>query len=298
MKQRNPDEELTGFRATDDADPLDARATEQIRTPMRVEARDSGNGVLWALFGALTLALVGFGYWSHQQQTQLQRQLVATQNSFARISEEAAGRLQDVTGKLSATESSLSVAERSRQQQVEGMQRQLTEIAERVAAQTRSIESANATDDELAARLDAQLQSQETLTTQSSELAEVVAAQAGRISAAETLSAENRAQLQGLVRDVSGLTESLARLGELESRLEAQADAAASLAQRVKSLAEEGQGADMQRELLVLRSEMEERQNYTQEALQSIDAFRRQINRTIVTLKEQIANLQQQLARS
>lgn len=298
MKQRNPDEALTGFRATDDADPLDVRNTDTIRTPVRMDARESGNGGLWALCGALTLALVGFAYWSHQQQTQLQQQLIATQNSFARISEEAAGRLQDVTGKLSATESSLSVAEQSRQQQLEGMQRQLTELAERVAAQTRQIESANATDADLVARLDAQLQSQQILTSQAAELAELSAAQAERIATAETRAAENDAQLQGVVRDISGLNERLAGLSELESRLTAQTEATATLARRVDALAEAGSAADMQRELLVLRSELEERQNYNQEALQSIDAFRRQINRTIVTLKEQIANLQQQLARS
>lgn len=298
MKQRNPDDELAGFRATDEADPLGTRGSEHIRTPMRVEARDSGNGGLWALCGALTLALVGFGYWSHQQQTQLQQQLIATQNSFARISEEAAGRLQDVTGKLSATESSLSVAERSRQQQLEGMQGQLAELAQRLAAQERAMTSANATGDDLAARLDAQLDSQQTLTAQASELAELLAAQAGRITTAETQAAENTAELQGLTRSVAGLNESLSRLGDLEKRLAVQSDAAAALARRVDALAEAGGGADVQRELLVLRSEMEERQNYTQEALQSIDAFRRQVNRTIVTLKEQIANLQQQLARS
>ncbi|MEH6669152.1 hypothetical protein [Halopseudomonas sp.] len=298
MKQRDPDEALGGFRATDDAEPLDIRNAEPIRSPMRVEARESGNGGLWALCGALTLALVGFGYWSHQQQTQLQQQLIATQNSFVRISEEAAGRLQDVTGKLSATESSLSVAEQSRQQQLEGMQRQLTELAERVAAQTRAIESANATGTDLAARLDVQLQSQQTLATQSSELAELMTAQAGRITSAEAEAAENTALLQGLTRDVTGLNQSVARLDDLETRLSAQGEAVAALTRRVETLAEAGPGAELQRELLVLRSEMEERQNYNQEALQSIDAFRRQINRTIVTLKEQIANLQQQLARS
>lgn len=298
MKQRDPDEALGGFRAADDAESLDIRYAEPIRSPMRAEARESGNGGLWALCGALTLALVGFGYWSHQQQTQLQQQLIATQNSFARISEEAAGRLQDVTGKLSATESSLSVAEQSRQQQLEGMQRQLTELAERVAAQTRAIESANATGSDLAARLDAQLQSQQTLSTQSSELAELMTAQAGRITSAEAEAAENTALLRGLTRDVTGLNQSVARLDDLETRLSAQGEAVAALTRRVEALAEAGPGAELQRELLVLRSEMEERQNYNQEALQSIDAFRRQINRTIVTLKEQIANLQQQLARS
>ena len=83
MKQRNPDEGLTSFRATDDADLLETRRGETIHTPVRMDSRESGNGALWALCGALTLALVGFGYWSQQQQTQLQQQLVATQNRQA-----------------------------------------------------------------------------------------------------------------------------------------------------------------------------------------------------------------------
>lgn len=298
MKQRNPDEGLTGFRATDDADPAENQGVEHIRTPVRMEPRESGNGALWALCGALTLALLGFGYWSHQQQAQLQQQLVATQNSFARISEEAAGRILDVTGKLSATESSMSVAEQTRQQRLEGMERQLIELAERIAAQSRSIESAAATDEELDARLQTQQENQQTLTTQAGELAELVAAQAGRIASAETQAAGNAAQLESLTGEVSGLSESLARLDALESRLAAQAEATTTLTRRLEALAEAGAGAEIEQELLVLRTEMEERQNYTQEALQSIDAFRRQVNRTIVTLKDQIANLQQQLARS
>ncbi|WP_373185978.1 hypothetical protein [Halopseudomonas sp.] len=298
MKRRNPDQGLSGFRATDDADLQERNDVEHIRTPVRMEARDSGNGALWALCGALTLALLGFGYWSHQQQAQLQQQLVATQNSFARISEEAAGRIQDVTGKLSATESSMSVAEQTRQTRLEGMQRQLTELAERVEAQRRAIESANAVDEDLANALQVQRENQQTLTAQTGELAELVAAQAGRITTAEAQAADNAAAIEGLASRVSGLNESLARLTELESRLSAQAEATTSLTRRVETLTEASSGADIERELLVLRTEMEERHDYTQEALQSIDAFRQQVNRTIVTLKEQIANLQQQLARS
>lgn len=298
MKQRNPDEGLTSFRATDDADPLEMQRGETIHTPVRMDSRESGNGALWALCGALTLALVGFGYWSQQQQTQLQQQLVATQNSFARISEEAAGRIQDVTGKLSATESSLTVAEESREERLSGMQEQLTELAERVAAQDRSIDAANARDAGLASRLETQRESQQTLVTQTGELAELVGAQADRIATAESQAAENAAQLAGLAGQITSLNATLAQLKDLESRLASQSQATSALAQRVDALAEEGAGANIERELLVLRTEMEERQNYNQEALQSIDAFRRQINRSIVTLKEQIANLQQQLARS
>ena len=178
------------------------------------------------------------------------------------------------------------------------MQEQLTELAERVAAQDRSIDAANARDADLANRLETQRESQQTLVTQTGELAELVGAQADRIATAESQAAENAAQLAGLAGQITSLNATLAQLKDLESRLASQSQATSALAQRVDALAEEGAGANIERELLVLRTEMEERQNYNQEALQSIDAFRRQINRSIVTLKEQIANLQQQLARS
>lgn len=312
MKRQDPDEGMTGrdrsgLRATDDRDPLLTPGTDHepvrggdagIRTPVRLEPRESGNGALWALCGALTLALLGFGYWSHQQQAQLQQQLVATQNSFARISEEAAGRIQDITGKVSATESSLSVAEETRQTRLETMQEQLTALAERVDAQDSETRAAAEAGDDIAAGLATQRANQQTLTTQTGELAELIAAQASRISAAEAQAAENATQLQSLAGDVSGLTGSLARLDQLEARLVTQTQAAATLKQRVDELAQAGSGADLERALLILRTEMEERQKYTQEALQSIDAFRAQVNGAIVTLREQIANLQQQLAGS
>lgn len=51
------------------------------------------------------IALGGLGWWSFQQISLMEQQLVATQESFARISEEAAGRIQDISGKVVATES-------------------------------------------------------------------------------------------------------------------------------------------------------------------------------------------------
>ncbi|MFW7344247.1 hypothetical protein V0R37_22245, partial [Pollutimonas sp. H1-120] len=63
-------------------------------------AKGASTGPLWALVGALSFALAGLGWWSLQQIGLMEQRLVATQESFARISEEAAGRIQDISGKV------------------------------------------------------------------------------------------------------------------------------------------------------------------------------------------------------
>src|SRR3546814_15035400 len=64
--------------------------------------RSASTGPLWALVGALLCALAFLAWWSFQQISLMEQQLVATQESFARISEDAAGRLQDISGKVVA----------------------------------------------------------------------------------------------------------------------------------------------------------------------------------------------------
>ena len=66
-------------------------------------ARGASTAPLWALLGASFIALAGLGWWSFQQISLMEQQLVATQESFARISEEAAGRLQAISGKVAAS---------------------------------------------------------------------------------------------------------------------------------------------------------------------------------------------------
>ena len=81
-------------------------------TPV-VRVKAPSTGALWALIGALFIALGGLGWWSFQQINLMEQQLVATQESFARISEEAAGRLQDISGKVANTQSSAMSGVRS-----------------------------------------------------------------------------------------------------------------------------------------------------------------------------------------
>lgn len=82
--------DLAGFRVTGEdrvgaehvgrhTPAQDALVVRALREPAPVRQR---NGALWAVCASLLLALVGLGYWSHQQQTLLQQQLVATRKAL------------------------------------------------------------------------------------------------------------------------------------------------------------------------------------------------------------------------
>lgn len=101
------------------ADPLDddvfptthaarERTTVHSRSTPVVKVKGPGTGPLWALVGALFFAFIGLAWWSFQQISLMEQQLVATQESFARISEEAAGRLQDISGKVVASQTNVT----------------------------------------------------------------------------------------------------------------------------------------------------------------------------------------------
>jgi hypothetical protein len=75
----------------DDDIPPSARTSVHSRTPPVVKVKAASTGPLWALVGALFFAFIGLAWWSFQQISLMEQQLVATQESFARISEEAAG---------------------------------------------------------------------------------------------------------------------------------------------------------------------------------------------------------------
>ncbi|KTC32115.1 ATPase [Pseudomonas sp. ABAC61] len=69
------------------------RTTAHSRSTPAATLKRPSTGPLWALVGALFFAFLGLAWWSFQQISLMEQQLVATQESFARISEEAAGRL-------------------------------------------------------------------------------------------------------------------------------------------------------------------------------------------------------------
>ena len=107
------------------------RTTVYSRTAPVIKVKAPSTGPLWAFIGALLLAIAGLTWWSFQQISLMEQQLVATQESFARISEEAAGRLQAISGKVVASESSLNTGSEALKLQIKQLEEQLLEQSKR-----------------------------------------------------------------------------------------------------------------------------------------------------------------------
>ena len=110
----------------DDFEPTPATSVRSRNTKV-VKVKSASTGPLWALIGALLIAFAGLAWWSFQQISLMGQQLVATQESFARISEEAAGRLQDISGKVVASEASVNNGSEALKLQIKQLESQLLE---------------------------------------------------------------------------------------------------------------------------------------------------------------------------
>lgn len=299
--------DLAGIRATDDdrfgAQPGDGRGVEPplVRAVREPAPRRQRNGALWAICLSLLIALIGLGYWSHEQQSRLQRQLVATQESFARISEEAAGRLQDISGKVTATESTLSQSERQRIEQLSKLEQAVAQLTAAQQTQQQTLEqqknaraeqqrlqqqlqqAAQAREQELAAlqqRTEALAEQVQRQQQEGAELRELLAAAS---SARDSLNAE-LLELQQQVQGLAGLEQQLAEQGTQLARQRGELQALMEAAR-----------PSAQQEMLALRGELDQRLDSLDEAVRAIDSFRVQANRNISTLQNQLGNLQQQL---
>lgn len=231
--------------------------------------RPASSGPLWALLCASFIALAGLGWWSFQQISLMEQQLVATQESFARISEEAAGRLQAISGKVEASESSAntgsealklqirqlqaSLAEQGKQQQgVAGQAGDLGKRLEQVLADTREQQKAVT---ELQNQLQAQLKAVN---------GELAALKSGQVDGGK---------LDGQIKSLSNEVAALKKQGNLSAAIES-----------------------LEQDVLVLKSQIDNRPTPAAGAsVQEFDAFRSQVTRNLNTLQSQIQNLQQQI---
>ena len=252
------------------------RTTVYSRTTPVVKVKGPSTGPLWALVGALFIALVGLGWWSFQQISLMEQQLVATQESFARISEEAAGRIQAITGKVVATESTANsgsealklqikqleskLQEQGKQQQgVVGQQSGLDKRLEQMLAQAAQQQAANA-------------QLQNDLKSLSSELS----------------------TLKSLSSEISALKAAQADQGKIDGELK-------SLSADITALKKQGNpnaAIDrLEQDLIVLKSEQDNRPAAPSGGTNTaeFDAFRGQVTRNINALQSQVQNLQRQL---
>ena len=249
----------------DDFEPTPATSVRSRSTPV-VKVKSASTGPLWALIGALLIAFAGLAWWSFQQISLMGQQLVATQESFARISEEAAGRLQDISGKVVASEASVSNGSEALKLQIRQLETQLleqgkqqvgvagqaTELDKRLAqmsASTTELSSANS-------KLQGQVQA----------LTDAVAT----LKAAQGDAARRDAEFKELVADVAALKK--------------QGNPSAAIAR-------------LEQDLVVLKSVQDNQPaNSDAPTNKEFDVFRIQTTRNITTLQSQVQNLHQRLS--
>jgi chromosome segregation ATPase len=264
-----------------DAPHLDRTQTSERRSGGK------GSGILWAIVVALLIALGVLGWWSYRQIAILEQQLVATQESFARISEEAAGRIQDISGKVVATETNVSSGSEATLGQVRQVENRLTELGKQQQALIGHFES-------LVQRVDSLNSSRAGSAPASIDNSEQVQSLVAQIKQLSAQSAELRDQQKALASEQAELKS--ARPEQASPDLSAEVDKLSarlnSLATDMNKLRDRNAGYDvqaLQQDMTVLRSQLENRNNT------EFDAFRGQMTRNINALQSQLQNLQQQL---
>ncbi|MCS3510333.1 MULTISPECIES: ATPase [Pseudomonas] len=248
----------------DDFEPSPATSVRSRNTPV-VKVKGPSTGPLWALIGALLIAFAGLAWWSFQQISLMGQQLVATQESFARISEEAAGRLQDISGKVVASEASVNNGSEALKLQIKQLENQLLEQGKQqlgVAGQ--------------ATELDKRLAQMTASTTELS-----------------SANAKLQGQVQALTDAVATLKAAQGDAGKRDTEIkELVADVAALKKQGNPSAAI----ARLEQDLVVLKSAQDSQPaNSDAPTNKEFDVFRIQTTRNITTLQSQVQNLNQRL---
>ncbi|GAB3377530.1 ATPase [Azotobacter armeniacus] len=267
--------------------------------------RRAGNGYLWSLVGALTLALAGLGWWSQQRLALMEQQLVATQESFARISEDATLRIQNISGKVVAAESSATTGSDTLKLQIRQLESRLAEQDKRQQTLQVHRDEQDRHIEQLAGDLQKQQGVAVELVTQLDgrlrQLDERLQALAGELVALKGLQAE---QQQRLAERLSGLDGEMAALKDQQAGQEQRLAARLNgLDGAVAELKKRGDPAPsitrLEQELLVLRSELDNRPAQAGNVANTaeFDAFRAQTTRSFTALQSQMRSLQQQLNR-
>lgn len=268
-------------------------------------ARRAGSGFLGALVVALALALGGLGWWSQQRLALMEQQLVATQESFARISEDAALRIQNISGKVVAAESSATTGSESLKLQIRQLEGRLAEQDKRQQA----LQARQEEQDLRLGQLAGDLQKQQGLAVELvaqldgrlRQLDERLQALAGEQAALKTQQTDQEQRLAerlgGLAGEVAALKEQQAGQEQrLDARLNGLGGEMAALKKRSDPAPAIGR---LEQELLVLRSELDNRPTPRSGVADTaeFDAFRAQTTRSFTALQSQMRSLQQQLNR-
>lgn len=260
----------------DDFVPTARTAVHSRATPV-VKVKGPSTGPLWALVGALLFAFAGLAWWSFQQISLMEQQLVATQESFARISEDAAGRLQDISGKVVASQTNVT-------SDSEALKLQIKQLELKLLDQSKQQQGVVGQTSELDKRL-AQM------TAQTTELDKRLAQMTAQTTEQQTATLQLQAQVKVLNSDVAVLKSTPADTEKFDAQLK-------SLGSDIVALKKQGNPSAaierLEQEVIVLKSEQDNRPAGATNTAE-FDAFRGQTTRNINTLQAQIQNLQQQL---
>ena len=249
----------------DDFVPTPATSVRSRSTPV-VKVKSASTGPLWALVGALLIAFAGLAWWSFQQISLMGQQLVATQESFARISEEAAGRLQDISGKVVASEASVNNGSEALKLQIKQLETQLLE----------------------------QSKQQVGVAGQATDLDKRLAQMTASTTDLSTANAKLQGQVQALTDAVATLKAAQGDAGKRDTEIK-------DLAADVAALKKQGNPgaaaiARLEQDVLVLKSAQDNQSvNSDAPTNKEFDVFRIQTTRNITTLQSQVQNLNQRL---
>ncbi|KIK87180.1 ATPase [Pseudomonas koreensis] len=257
----------------DDDIPPSARTSVHSRTPPVVKVKAASTGPLWALVGALFFAFIGLAWWSFQQISLMEQQLVATQESFARISEEAAGRLQDISGKVVASQSNVNSDSEALKLQIKQLETQLLD----------------------------QSKQQQGVVGQASDLDKRLAQMTAQTTEQQNANSQLQAQVKALSAELATLKSAPADTGKVDAQLKSYDAQLKSLGADITALKKQGNSnaaiERLEQEIVVLKSEQDNRPAAAQGGgnTAEFDAFRGQMTRNLNTLQAQIQNLQQQI---
>ncbi|WP_131671124.1 ATPase [Pseudomonas parakoreensis] len=257
----------------DDDIPPSARTSVHSRTPPVVKVKAASTGPLWALVGALFFAFIGLAWWSFQQISLMEQQLVATQESFARISEEAAGRLQDISGKVVASQSNVNSDSEALKLQIKQLETQLLD----------------------------QSKQQQGVVGQASDLDKRLAQMTAQTTEQQNANTQLQAQVKALSAELATLKSAPADTGKVDAQLKSYDAQLKSLSADITALKKQGNSnaaiERLEQEIVVLKSEQDNRPAAAQGGgnTAEFDAFRGQMTRNLNTLQAQIQNLQQQI---
>ena len=257
----------------DDDIPPTARTSVHSRTPPVVKVKAASTGPLWALVGALFFAFIGLAWWSFQQISLMEQQLVATQESFARISEEAAGRLQDISGKVVASQSNVNSDSEALKLQIKQLETQLLD----------------------------QGKQQQGVVGQASDLDKRLAQMTAQTTEQQNANSQLQAQVKALSAELAALKGASADTSKVDAQLKSYDAQLKSLGADITALKKQGTSnaaiERLEQEIVVLKSEQDNRPATPQGGgnTAEFDAFRGQMTRNLNTLQAQIQNLQQQI---